>query len=89
MAPRASSTPPTCPDWTKNATPDVFDTQSSNFGCATAQAQGVMVADPGHLMRGQRLGPGDGEALALGIARYRAGEVTPPSTEVVSTTSGE
>ncbi len=78
--------PPKCPDWTKNATRDVFNTLSSNFGCATAQAHGVMVADPGHLVRGQRLGPGDGEALALGIARYRAGEVTPLSTEEVSTT---
>ncbi len=81
--------PPKCPDWTKNATRDVFNTQSSNFGCAMAQAQSVMVADPGHLVRGQRLGPGDGEALALGIARYRAGEVTPLSTEEVSTSSIE
>ena len=78
--------PPKCPDWTKNAGRDVFNTQSSNFGCATAQAHSVMVADPGHLVRGQRMGPGDGEALALGIARYRAGEVTPLSTEEVITT---
>ncbi|MFQ5954434.1 MAG: CpaD family pilus assembly lipoprotein [Kiloniellales bacterium] len=77
--------PPKCPDWTKNATRDVFNTQASNLGCATAQARGVMVADPGHLVRGQRIGPGDGEALALGIARYRRGEVTPLVIEEATT----
>lgn len=81
--------PPKCPDWTKNAGRDVFNTQSSNFGCATAQAHSVMVADPSHLVRGQRMGPADGEALALGIARYRAGEVTPLRTEEVITTEEE
>jgi pilus assembly protein CpaD len=68
-------TPPRCPDWTKNATQDLFNTPSSNQGCANAYNHALMVADPGDLVRGRRVGPGDGEALALGTERYRKGEI--------------
>ncbi len=70
-------TPPQCPDWTKNATQDIFNERSSNFGCANAHALSVIVANPGDLVRGRPPGPGDGEALALGARRYREGEITP------------
>ncbi len=79
-------TPPNCPDWTKNATQDIFVSPSSNHGCASAQALSVMVANPGDLVRGHTAGPGDGEALALGIRRYREGEVTPLEVESITTT---
>ncbi len=79
-------TPPQCPDWTKNATQDIFSEQSSNFGCASAQALSVMVANPGDLVRGRPPGPGDGEALALGVRRYREGEITPLMTGETVTT---
>ena len=79
-------TPPQCPDWTKNATQDIFTEQSSNFGCASAHALSVMVANPGDLVRGRRPGAGDGEALALGIRRYREGEITPLVTGEIITT---
>lgn len=79
-------TPPQCPDWTKNATQDIFSEQSSNFGCATAHAISVMAANPGDLVQGRSPGPGDGEALAVGSRRYREGEITPlTTTEVVTT----
>ena len=81
-------TPPQCPDWTKNATQDIYSSQASNFGCATAQALSVMVANPGDLVRGRRPGAGDGEALALGVRRYREGEITPLMTGDIAT-SGE
>jgi pilus assembly protein CpaD len=68
-------TPPRCPDWTKNATQDLFNTPSSDSGCANAYNHALMVADPGDLVRGRRVGPGDGEALALGAERYRKGEI--------------
>ncbi len=79
-------TPPQCPDWTKNATQDIFTEQSSNFGCANAHALSVMVANPGDLIRGRSPGPGDGEALALGVRRYREGEITPLVTGEIGTT---
>ncbi len=79
-------TPPQCPDWTKNATQDIFSEQSSNFGCAGAHALSVMAANPADLVRGRRPGAGDGEALALGIRRYREGEITPLVTGETATT---
>ncbi len=82
-------TPPQCPDWTKNATQDIFSEQSSNFGCATAHALSLMVANPGDLVRGRRPGAGDGEALSLGIRRYREGEITPLLTGEIGTTDDE
>ncbi len=79
-------TPPQCPDWTKNATQDIFSEQSSNFGCASAHALSVMVANPADLVRGRRPGAGDGEALSLGIRRYREGDITPLMTGEITTT---
>jgi pilus assembly protein CpaD len=68
-------TPPKCPDWTKNAGQDVFNTPTSNIGCATGYNHALMVANPGDLVHGKRVGPGDGTALALGIERYQKGEI--------------
>jgi hypothetical protein len=36
-----------------------------------------MIADPGELIAGRSLGPGQGEPLAAGVERYRTGKVTP------------
>ena len=82
-------TPPQCPDWTKNATQDIYSSQASNFGCATAQALSVMAANPGDLVRGRRPGAGDGEALSLGIRRYREGVITPLMIGDITTTDDE
>jgi pilus assembly protein CpaD len=67
-------TPPACPDWSKAAAGDSSNTNGSNFGCATATNLGMMVADPGHLVRGATMGPGDGEMLAKGVQDYRGGK---------------
>ncbi|MHA1566394.1 MAG: CpaD family pilus assembly lipoprotein [Alphaproteobacteria bacterium] len=77
-------TPPNCPNWGKPSFRDPMNTTGSNFGCANQVNIGLMVADPGDLVRGRRLTPGMGAAAALGITRYRAGEVIEP---VVNTTT--
>ena len=42
------------------------------LGCVTASALGAQIADPGDLVNGGRLGPGDGEFFSRGMRRYRA-----------------
>ncbi len=74
-------TPPACPDWRKRADDDRGNTNFSNFGCATAVNLGLMVADPGDLVRGRRMGPAEGEFAARAIERYRKGEITPLNAE--------
>ena len=79
-------TTPRCPNWTKPSHKDFDNRVSSNFGCATETNLGLMVADPGTLLRGGRLGPADGEAQARSIDNYRKGEVE--EAAAVSTTEG-
>jgi pilus assembly protein CpaD len=67
-------TPPNCPDWSKSASFDPNNVVSSNFGCATAVNLGLMVADPGDLVRGRSAGPSDGTYGARKIRTYREGE---------------
>ncbi len=55
------------------------------FGCFDTYNLGAMVAKPEDLVRGQTLEPGDGEAQARGIERYRLGEITPLIVEETST----
>ncbi len=67
--------PPECPNWGKPSYGDPMNTLGSNFGCANQVNIGLMIADPGDLVRGRRLTPGMAGAAVLGIERYRAGEV--------------
>ena len=64
-------TPPACPDWSRRSGLDYSNQPHSNFGCATEANLGLMVANPGDLVRGQKLGPADGVHQAEGIVRYR------------------
>lgn len=66
---------PNCGDWSKDPALDRSNQPSSNFGCATAANLGMMVADPGVLVRGRDLDPGDGQVLAKGVENYRKGKV--------------
>ena len=71
--------PPNCPDWSKPATGDPANQVSSNFGCATETNLGLMVADPGVLLRGvDQMAPADGEAVTVGIKNYREGNIEKP-----------
>jgi pilus assembly protein CpaD len=74
MVGRYVVTPPNCPDWTKSASYDPNNHVSSNFGCATTTNLGLMVADPGDLVRGREMGPADGAYSARMIKTYREGE---------------
>ncbi len=73
-------TPPACPDWSKPSGTDLTNTVGGNFGCATAANLGLMVADPGDLVQGREMGPGDAAQSVLGIQRYQAGKVIAPAT---------
>jgi len=75
---------PACPDWTDKPSKKFMNQPASNWSCATAVNFGMMVADPGDLVRGREAGPGDGQMLADSIYRYRKGE-TKPLMEDVST----
>lgn len=66
--------PPRCPDWTKRADGDSANRPSSNFGCANTTNLGLMVANPGDLVRGRRPGPADGAVGARRYKTYRDGE---------------
>jgi pilus assembly protein CpaD len=68
---------PACPDWTEWPWERLNNRPTSNWSCATATNFGMMVADPGDLVRGREPGPGDGERLAGAVERYRAGETAP------------
>lgn len=71
--------PPNCPDWSRPSASNPGNVADSNFGCATATNLSLMIADPADLVRGRSLAPGDGQALSLGIQRYRAGEIRNPA----------
>ena len=79
-------TPPKCPDWTKPAGPDPSNRVGSNFGCASTSNLGLMLADPGDLVRGRPKGPGDGVAASRLVRKYRDGKVAEPAT--ISSQSG-
>jgi pilus assembly protein CpaD len=66
---------PPCPDWSRETGLDYSNLPGSNFGCATQTNLGLMVANPGDLVRGRKLAPASGIHAAEGIVRYRTGNV--------------
>lgn len=78
-------TSPRCPNWTKQSEGDPANRRSSSLGCATTTNLGLMVADPGDLIRGRQTGPGDGEIAARGVKEYREGKQkeTPSLTPLI------
>lgn len=81
-------TPPKCPDWTKPAGTDPNNRVGSNFGCASVTNLGLMLADPGDLVRGRPKGPSDGVAAARLVRRYREGKATEPANVSATTSLG-
>jgi len=76
---------PACPDWTGKPGRSFNNQVSSNWGCATAINFGLMVADPGDLVHGQRPGLADGERMARSVERYRKGETKSLTPEDIGT----
>lgn len=69
--------PPDCPGYN---TPIVLDYEwrpNTRLGCANAINLGLMVANPSDLAQGRPISAADGEAMALGVERYRAAGTFP------------
>jgi len=56
------------------------------LGCVTASALGAQVADPGDLVDGGQIGPGDAQFFSRGMRRYRSDETK--ETESIKTDGG-
>ncbi len=56
------------------------------WSCSNTSVLGRMVVDPLDLERGRPQGPGDGEALASGVTRYREGKITPIKNQSATST---
>tara|TARA_R110000787_G_scaffold211281_2_gene321003 strand:- start:49408 stop:50157 length:750 start_codon:yes stop_codon:yes gene_type:complete len=68
---------PGCPDFTSRAGRTFDNRPHSNWGCATAQNFGMMVAEPRDMLQGRGDTNADAEAHVLGQQRYRRGETRP------------
>lgn len=66
---------PGCPDWSRDLVYDQRNLPMSNLGCANAVNLGLMIADPGDLVRTEPTGPADGTHQAEGVVRYRTDKV--------------
>ena len=70
--------PPNCPNFSRPTNTNTGNYSDSNFGCSNQRNLGLMLANPGDLVRGRTLGPADGESLSRGVRAYRAGKIIPP-----------
>lgn len=71
---------PNCPDHRRTTITGQSNRPSSNFGCATQHNLGLMVANPGDLERGRRMGPVDGARVGRPVRLYRLGKSYTPLT---------
>jgi pilus assembly protein CpaD len=79
---------PNCPDRSKPEGDDFTNTTTSNYGCSTVSNLGMMVANPGDLVRGVTPGPADGEFATRGVQSYRAGTMSKSLTPELSKGGG-
>jgi pilus assembly protein CpaD len=79
--------PPNCPNWSKPSSGDPNNRTSSNWGCATTTNLGAMIADPGELVTGKPLGPGDATVSAGSVQRYREDSIKELPTDPTRTKS--
>ncbi|MCG8504058.1 MAG: CpaD family pilus assembly protein [Sphingomonadales bacterium] len=63
-------TPPDCPDWSQDSTPNYANAPSNFHGCATRANLGRMVANPYDLVEGQEFEGTNGERTTRGIEAY-------------------
>jgi len=66
--------PPNCPDFSRPTAANSANYADSNLGCTTQRNLGLMLADPGDLLRGRKLGPGDAERLSNAYRKSRGGD---------------
>lgn len=82
---RYVATPPPCPNWEKPPGYDFTNTEMSNLGCASTTNLGLMIADPGDLVRARRLGPADGTMQARGVETLREGKSESANASITGT----
>lgn len=66
------TTPQNCPNWTKESGVDYANRQSSNYGCATVNNFGVMIADPNDMISGKSSDTYDGQRTSNSVNAYKA-----------------
>lgn len=64
---------PECGDWSGGAGYNASNVEHNNFGCSVNRNIGLMLSDPGDLVRGRVPGPADGSRQGTVIQTYRAG----------------
>lgn len=77
-------TVPECGDWSGSAGFDPTNAPHTNFGCAFQRNVGLMLSDPGDLVRGRPSVSSDARRAARVLLRYRDGTAAgsePPRTE--------
>jgi pilus assembly protein CpaD len=70
--------PPNCPNLSRPSSSNPGNFNDSNFGCSTQRNLGLMLADPGDLLRGRTLGPADGRSRRSSVM------TTPPRSSTTS-----
>jgi pilus assembly protein CpaD len=74
---RTVATVPGCPDWSAKSDTNLKNATSSNYGCASNANLAAMVADPEHLLKGDK---GTGETVVMtstkAIDSYREAKPT-------------
>lgn len=87
---RMTATVPSCPDWSRPATPNFNGHAMSNYGCATNSNLAAMVADPRDLVSG-RTGATtvDATLSTKAIGQYRRAEPTGTGGLKAETTKGK
>lgn len=80
-----------CPNYSRVDMLGNANLNTSNFGCATASALALSVADPRDLARGRPTGPGSGAHSAAAIDRYDTDQVkvVPPFVDATTTTQSQ
>jgi pilus assembly protein CpaD len=74
---RMTASVPSCPDWSRPASPNFGGDAISNYGCATNTNLASMVADPQDLIRGRESdGSADAASATKAIKTYRAAPPT-------------
>lgn len=76
--------PPNCPDWTGT---DWKSRNESNFGCASRNNMGQMVAEPMDMVAGRGTNYYDGKKTAAAVSAYRGGDGAAASSGASSATT--
>ncbi|MDA5194969.1 CpaD family pilus assembly lipoprotein [Govanella unica] len=85
MVERAVVRGPKCPDWSRKAAPNYANAPTSNLGCATESALGLMVANPRDLVSPETYEPANSESAAQAVQRLRTDKVKWTDTKSATT----